>query len=103
METAEPFEEASAEPARTRAGPLDPGTREDLARATEDAGAALEELYRVGNAFIGRKAEDSPYAVLGVAAGIGFVLGGGLAWRMAGRLVNVASRVAIARMIEEWA
>jgi ElaB/YqjD/DUF883 family membrane-anchored ribosome-binding protein len=101
MEANDP-EDTSAEAARARGNALEPGTRDDLVRATEDAGAAIEELYRVGNAFVGRQAEDNPYAVLGVAAGVGFVLGGGLAWKMAGRLINLAGRIAVTRMVEEW-
>jgi hypothetical protein len=82
---------------------LDPVGGEDLRSAAEEAGAAIEQLYRVGSAYVAHEAQDRPYRVLGIAAGIGFVLGGGLAWRMAGRLMNVAGRIAVTRGFEEWA
>lgn len=102
MESNETFEEASPDAARERGNALGPGSRDELVRATEDFGAALEELYQVGSAFIGRQAEDNPYAVIGAAAGIGFVLGGGLAWRMAGSLMNLAGRLAVTRVLEDF-
>lgn len=102
METTEAFDPLADTP-RPPPTALDPGTAEALRDAAEEAGAAVEQLYRIGNAFIAREALDRPYRVLGIAAGIGFVLGGGLAWRMAGRLINIAGRVAVTRGLENWA
>jgi len=101
MEAREAFDPLADTPRPPTA--LDPGTGEALRTAAEEAGAAIEQLYRIGSAFIGREAQDRPYRVLGIAAGIGFVLGGGLAWRMAGRLINVAGRIAVTRGLEDWA
>jgi len=101
MEASEAFDPLADTP-RPRSTAVDPGTREALVSAAEDAGAAVEQLYRVGNAFIAREAQDRPYRVIGIAAGIGFILGGGLAWRMAGALVNIAGRVAVTRALEDW-
>lgn len=92
-----------ADTPRPRPTALDPGTKEALVGAAEDAGAAMEQLYRAGSAFVGREAQDRPYRVLGIAAGIGFILGGGLAWKMAGGLINVAGRIAVTRALEDWA
>ena len=101
MEAQEAFDPLSDTPRPPTA--LDPGTGQALRTAAEEAGAAMEQLYRVGSAYIGREAQDRPYRVLGIAAGIGFVLGGGLAWKMAGRLINVAGRIAVTRGFEDWA
>jgi hypothetical protein len=101
MEVTEAFDPLADTPRPPTA--LDPGTGEALRTAAEDAGAAIEQLYRIGSAYVGREAQDRPYRVLGIAAGIGFVLGGGLAWKMAGRLINVAGRIAVTRGLEDWA
>jgi hypothetical protein len=100
MEVTEAFDPADAPRPPTA---LDPGAGQELRSAAGEAGAAIEQLYRVGSAYIGQEAQDRPYRVLGIAAGIGFVLGGGLAWKMAGRLINVAGRIAVTRGLEEWA
>lgn len=102
MEATETFAQSMADAPGQRPVPLEIGTSEALVSAAEDAGAAVEQLFRVGSAFIGKEAQDRPYAVIGIAAGIGFVLGGGLAWRMAGGLVNVAGRIAVTRALEDW-
>jgi ElaB/YqjD/DUF883 family membrane-anchored ribosome-binding protein len=102
MEAREIFE-PSSDTARQRPTALDPGTGEALKSAAEEAGAAVEQLCRIGSAYIGREAQDRPYRVIGIAAGIGFILGGGLAWRMAGRLLNVAGRIAVTQALEDWA
>jgi hypothetical protein len=101
MEATEPFDPLADTP-RPRRTAIDAGTGEDLRGAAEEAGAALEQLYRIGSAYVSREAQDRPYRVLGIAAGIGFVLGGGLAWKMAGRLINIAGRVAVTRGLEDW-
>lgn len=101
MQASEAFDPLADTPRPPTA--LDPGTGEALRSAAEEAGAAMEQLYRVGSSYIGREAQDRPYRVLGIAAGIGFVLGGGLAWKMAGRLINVAGRIAVTRGLEDWA
>src|SRR5262245_36605062 len=92
----------SVDPPRRRTA-LDPSSGDALKNAAQDAGAAVEQLCRVGTEILGREAQDRPYRVIGIAAGIGFVLGGGLAWTMAGRLINVASRIAVTRALEGWA
>ena len=102
MEATESFD-PSADTPRPRPTAMDMGTVDDLRGAAEEAGAAMEQLYRIGSAYVSREAQDRPYRVLGIAAGIGFVLGGGLAWKMAGRLINIAGRLAVTRGLEDWA
>ena len=74
----------------------------EIRRSAEDVATSMKQLYRVGDAFLGRQAHDRPYLVLGTAAGIGFVLGGGLAWKMAGTLMKVAGRMAAAHAVDSW-
>lgn len=100
MEASETFDPAGVRGAHP--SPFESGTREDLVSAAEDAGAAVEQLCRVATTFVEREAQDAPYRVLGVAAGIGFVLGGGLAWRMIGGFLNVASRIALTHALDGW-
>ena len=77
-------------------------TKNELYDAAQEFASSVEELYRVADAFLGRHAKDRPYTVLGAAAGVGFVLGGGLAWRLAGTFVNAAGRIAMTRAIENF-
>jgi hypothetical protein len=63
---------------------------------------SVEQLYRISDAFLGRHAEERPYLILGAAAGVGFILGGGLASRMAGALLNLADRMAVTHAVGAW-
>lgn len=81
---------------------LSSGSTEELRNAAEDVASSVEQLYRVGDAFLGKHAEDKPYVILGAAAGVGFVLGGGLASRFAGRLLNVLGRLAVTHAVDSW-
>jgi len=102
MEARETYAEVAAGSQGKRPTALETGSKEALVDAAEDAGAAVEQLYRVGNAFITKEAQDRPYVVIGAAAGIGFILGGGLAWRFVGGLANVMGRYAVTRALEDW-
>jgi ElaB/YqjD/DUF883 family membrane-anchored ribosome-binding protein len=89
-------------PAADKPTALDENTPADLRRAAEDVASSVEQLYRVGDAFVGRQAQDRPYVILGVAAGLGFVLGGGLASRVTGALINVVGRLAVTHAVDTW-
>jgi len=73
----------------------------DLQHAAEELSAAARDLSRTGGIYLRGRARRNPYEVLGVAAGIGFVLGGGLASRASGFLLAAAGRLLVARVIEE--
>jgi ElaB/YqjD/DUF883 family membrane-anchored ribosome-binding protein len=106
METTESFVGSRAAEAATSAPGKSTAVGEnapvDLMRAAEDVAASVEQIYRVGDAFLGKQAQDRPYLVLGTAAGIGFILGGGLAWKMAGALMNMAGRMAVTHAVDGW-
>jgi len=81
---------------------LSAGSAEELRHAAEDLASSVEQFYRVGDAFLGRHADDKPYVILGAAAGVGFVLGGGLASRLAGTFLNALGRMAVTHAIDSW-
>lgn len=74
-----------------------------LRKTAAEVASSLEQLYRAGDVYLGRQAQERPYRVLGVAAGIGFALGGGLAWKIAGALVPVIARMAFTHAASGWA
>jgi len=50
----------------------------EIQKAWTDASSAIETLYTQASREIQHTVQERPYVALGVAAGIGFVLGGGL-------------------------
>lgn len=50
----------------------------DIQKAWGEASSALETLYTQASRELQHTVQERPYVALGVAAGIGFVLGGGL-------------------------
>ena len=67
-----------------------------LAAAVQDAADDLERYFT-------EQVEERPYTTLGVAAGVGFVLGGGLRSRLAAVLFGAATRLAMAVAARELA
>jgi ElaB/YqjD/DUF883 family membrane-anchored ribosome-binding protein len=50
----------------------------DVQKAWQDASSALETLYSQASVKLQETVQERPYAALAAAAGLGFVLGGGL-------------------------
>ncbi len=67
-----------------------------LAAAVRDAADDLER-------YLTEQVEERPYTTLGVAAGVGFVLGGGLRSRLTVVLLGAATRLATALAARELA
>ena len=67
-----------------------------LAAAVQDAADDLER-------YLTEQVEQRPYITLGVAAGVGYVLGGGLRPRLTALLVGAATRLAMALAARELA
>lgn len=65
-----------------------------LAAEVRDTTADLEH-------FIAQQVEQRPYLTLGVAAGIGFALGGGIGSRLSIVLFSAVSRIATAVVVRE--
>ncbi len=72
---------------------------QDLRLALDDVLSSVEELYRVVGDLFEQRLRDRPYATLGGAIGIGFALGGGLAARTAGLLVNLGGALFAMRIL----
>jgi hypothetical protein len=67
-----------------------------LAAAVQDAAADVER-------YLTEQMEERPYTTLGVAAGVGFVLGGGLRARLTAVLFGAVTRLAMAVAARELA
>ena len=67
-----------------------------LAAAVQDAADDLER-------YLTEQVEQRPYITLGVAAGVGFVLGGGLRARLTAVVFGTATRLAMAVAARELA
>ena len=65
-----------------------------LAAAVQDATDDLER-------YLTEQVQQRPYSTLGVAAGVGYVLGGGLSSRLTAVLLGAATRVAMALAARE--
>jgi hypothetical protein len=78
---------SKATPQRTAATPDVPIT-ETAEQALQSVGA----LYNAVDGVLTRQVQQAPYATLGIAAGVGFVLGGGLASPMGQMLLRVSMR-----------
>jgi hypothetical protein len=71
-----------------------------LKDAAMDVASSVSDLYEVSSNYIQRQAAERPYVMLGAAAGIGFILGGGLASRLAGVLLTATGRVLAAELMQ---
>jgi len=97
------FHDAARDPAAAEAqdqSVVIEGSSEELRQAVDDVVSSAEELYRVADVFVGKHAQQRPYVVLGAALGVGFVLGGGLASRMGGRLLTFGGKMLVSRALE---
>jgi len=74
----------------------------ELKDAWDDVSSSLGDLYRAADSFASEQTRTRPHVALGVAAGVGFVLGGGLASRLGGTLLSVGTRLVATRFLEEW-
>jgi ElaB/YqjD/DUF883 family membrane-anchored ribosome-binding protein len=82
--------------------PVNGNTPVELKDAWEDVSTSLGDLYRAADSFASEQTRTRPHVALGVAAGVGFVLGGGLASRLGGTLLSVGTRLVATRFLEEW-
>ena len=54
------------------------GELDDIQKAWSDASGAIEKLYSQASVTLQQQVQERPYVALAAAAGLGFVLGGGL-------------------------
>jgi hypothetical protein len=72
---------------------------------TEDARlllTAVDGALRESEGRLLRWMEQSPILTLGAAAGVGYLLGGGLTPRIATRLITTGGRMMLAATLERW-
>jgi ElaB/YqjD/DUF883 family membrane-anchored ribosome-binding protein len=74
----------------------------ELRDAWDEVVTSTAELYHAADAFATEQVHTRPHAALGVVAGIGFVLGGGLASRVGSTLLTVGVRLVASRFLEDW-
>jgi len=65
--------------------------------------AAVQEATDDLERYLTEQVEERPYTTLGVAAGLGYVLGGGLRSRLTAVLLGAATRLAMALAARELA
>ena len=65
---------------------------DSLTHTADQALQSLGALYTAVDGAVHEQVQSNPYATLGVAAGVGFVLGGGLASPMGQMLLRVSVR-----------
>jgi ElaB/YqjD/DUF883 family membrane-anchored ribosome-binding protein len=76
--------------------------KHELRDAWDEVVTSTTELYRAADTFATEQVQVRPHTVLGVAAGLGFVLGGGLASRVGSTLLTVGARLVASRFLEDW-
>jgi hypothetical protein len=86
---------ATTQPLPKRAPKSDADDRDDdaaLRVVADEAVRSVSALYRAMNDDLQRRTSESPYVALGIAAGIGFVVGGGLASPIGQALMRASFR-----------
>ena len=73
----------------------------DVVTAGAELLDAVDELNVAGRSFVQRHATERPYVLLGVAAGIGFVVGGGLSSRTSLGLLALGGRLVAASILKQ--
>jgi hypothetical protein len=73
-----------------------------LGHAVDDVIDSVGRVASQTHGFLTRQAEQRPKLMLACAAGLGFVLGGGLAVRTGALLVRVGGRLVLAHFVQRW-
>lgn len=80
---------------RASAGSGQRGAPGDLQEAWENASQSIETLYNRASATLQTQVQERPYAAIATAAGLGFILGGGLSSPTGRLLLRTAAQVAV--------
>lgn len=73
-----------------------------LGQALDDVFESVGRVSRQTSGFLTRQSEQRPKLMLACAAGLGFVLGGGLAVRTGALLARVGGRLVLAHFVQSW-
>lgn len=86
-------------------GPLRPDSVRERGRIFQQDAQALAQSVRQSvelvRGYVSGQVEQRPYTTVGLAAGLGYVLGGGLASRITGTALGAAYRVGLALAARE--
>jgi len=74
----------------------------DLKEEAQDLASSLSELSRDVTQTVSAHLQQRPYAVLGVVAAVGYVLGGGLASRITRASLGVATRIGMGMLVRNF-
>ena len=74
------------------------GREKSVGEIAGEIAEAAAELYE--RLDIGRQLQEHPYRTLAIAAGIGYVLGGGLFTPLTGTLLRIGARAAMLPMLQ---
>lgn len=74
----------------------------DLKEEAQDMASSLSELTRDVSETVAMHLQQRPYAVLGAAAAVGYVLGGGLASRITRAGLGVATRIGMGMLMSRF-
>ena len=69
-----------------------------VSELAQELGSTATELYE--RLDIARQIQEHPYRTLAIAAGVGYVLGGGLFTPLTGTLVRIGSRAMLLPMMQ---
>jgi hypothetical protein len=72
-----------------------------VGESARDLTDSIDELLAAGTAFVRGQADDRPYVSLAAAAGLGFVLGGGLSLRLLSELAPIVGRIVLAAVAQQ--
>lgn len=73
---------------------------DELGESLDDVFESVELLAQRANGFLERQAEERPQVVLACAAGLGFVLGGGLSSRIGTMLTRTGANLVLAHFMQ---
>lgn len=74
----------------------------DVREEAQDLATSLTELTREVSGVVKEQLDQRPYAVLGVAAACGYVLGGGLPSRITRAGLGIGARMAMGMLVRQF-
>jgi ElaB/YqjD/DUF883 family membrane-anchored ribosome-binding protein len=72
----------------------------NLQTSAKDFAKAAADAYQSADTFLTKQANEQPYVLLGVAAGVGFLLAGGLVSRFTADALGIAGRIAASQVLQ---
>jgi len=76
-------------------------TQRDLRTEMDAMSQTVRQATQEVGSYLREQLQERPYATLGAAAGLGFVLGGGFSWRVGSLLFGTGGRVLASMVLRE--